>query len=257
MRQSLDPDERHRLQPQHTNLLIRIEWDSSGEEIADLDLGCVLLDAQGRSLETVDFNNPTSSDGACGYGGDEVGADEGRSDEELFIDTRKINDKCHSVALVASQFAGSFGSSMLDDLEVFIVSLAFRDAASERPWQERAVLKSETLFRGRLVADHFEAESDDDEDYLPLGKDDNFVVLFDLTRCETADKAAKALARLKSLPPPVLEQTPCNWTVCGRLAQSYSRTRSEVTHQVQQSMVSLFPWLAVEDKLAFQHGCNG
>ena len=87
---------------------------------------------------------------------------------------------------------------MLDDLEVFIVSLAFRDAASERPWQERAVLKSETLFRGRLVADHFEAESDDDEDYLPLGKDDNFVVLFDLTRCETADKAAKALARLKS-----------------------------------------------------------
>ena len=141
MRQSLDPDERHRLQPQHTNLLIRIEWDSSGEEIADLDLGCVLLDAQGRSLETVDFNNPTSSDGACGYGGDEVGADEGRSDEELFIDTRKINDKCHSVALVASLFAGSFGSSMLDDLEVFIVSLAFRDAASERPWQERAVLK--------------------------------------------------------------------------------------------------------------------
>ena len=210
MRQSLDPDFRHRLQPQHTNLLIRIEWDSSGEEIADLDLGCVLLDAQGRSLETVDFNNPTSSDGACGYGGDEVGADEGRSDEELFIDTRKINDKCHSVALVASQFAGSFGSSMLDDLEVFIVSLAFRDAASERPWQERAVLKSETLFRGRLVADHFEAESDDDEDYLPLGKDDNFVVLFDLTRCETADKAAKALARLKSLPPPVLEQSPCN-----------------------------------------------
>ena len=158
MRQSLDPDERHRLQPQHTNLLIRIEWDSSGEEIADLDLGCVLLDAQGRSLETVDFNNPTSADGACGYGGDEVGADEGRSDEELFIDTRKINDKAHSVALVASQFAGSFGSSMLDDLEVFIVSLAFRDAASERPWQERAVLKSETLFRGRLVADHFEAE---------------------------------------------------------------------------------------------------
>ena len=73
MRQSLDPGFRHRLQPQHTNLLIRIEWDSSGEEIADLDLGCVLLDAQGRSLETVDFNNPTSSDGACGYGGDEVG----------------------------------------------------------------------------------------------------------------------------------------------------------------------------------------
>ena len=86
---------------------------------------------------------------------------------------------------------------MLDDLEVFIVSLAFRDAASERPWQERAVLKSETLFRGRLVADHFEAESDDDEDYLPLGKDDNFVVLFDLTRCETADKAAKALAEVE------------------------------------------------------------
>ena len=52
----------------------------------------------GPVLETVDFNNPTSADGACGYGGDEVGADEGRSDEELFIDTRKINDKCHSVA---------------------------------------------------------------------------------------------------------------------------------------------------------------
>ena len=60
----------------------------------------------GPVLETVDFNNPTSADGVR-LRGDEVGADEGRSDEELFIDTRKINDKCHSVALVASQFAGS------------------------------------------------------------------------------------------------------------------------------------------------------
>lgn len=67
-----------------TELVIEVRWESRGET-CDVDLGCVLLDAQGRVLEIIDFNNPVSNDRGVSHGGDAVD-----SKEQLFVDTRKL-----------------------------------------------------------------------------------------------------------------------------------------------------------------------
>ncbi|MEM6647833.1 MAG: TerD family protein, partial [Bacteroidota bacterium] len=52
-------------------VMIEVRWESRGET-CDVDLGCVLLDAQGRVLEIIDFNNPMSNDRSVRHGGDAV-----------------------------------------------------------------------------------------------------------------------------------------------------------------------------------------
>ena len=116
----------------------------------------VLLDNQGRVLEVVDFNNPISNDRAAAHGGDVVSAEAGRKSETLFIDTRRFSHSVQAVALVASQFAGTFGSSRVDDLEITVRHLSFVDSsqpseASMTSFKSRGVLRAHDLFAARLA----------------------------------------------------------------------------------------------------------
>lgn len=107
-------------------------------------------------MEVVDFNNPISNDRAAAHGGDVVSAEAGRKSETLFIDTRRFSHSVQAVALVASQFAGTFGSSRVDDLEITVRHLSFVDSsqpseASMTSFKSRGVLRAHDLFAARLA----------------------------------------------------------------------------------------------------------
>jgi len=158
--------QRERLAPTQTDLLIQVSWSSRGEALSDIDLLCVLLDNQGRVIEVVDFNNPVDRNRAVAHGGDAFSADDAAAKaEHLFLDTRRLGPRVAAAALCASQFAGTFGGSLLGTLELKVQQLHFVDSAApgEAPaaWDKRALRAMTGIFCSSLRRELSKPRADD------------------------------------------------------------------------------------------------
>nr|WP_024967820.1 TerD family protein [Pantoea sp. IMH] len=77
-----------------------------GSDSIDLDASCVLLDAQGKVIDTVSFRQLSSKDGAIVHTGDNLTGEGDGDDEVIKADLSRLSPNVEFLALTVNSFRG-------------------------------------------------------------------------------------------------------------------------------------------------------
>jgi tellurium resistance protein TerZ len=90
-----------------STISVGVNWELAAGSSADLDLGCLMVDARNNLVDLVNYQQLRSKCGAVRHGGDSRGdAGDGRDDELLSVHLDLLSDEVRYIAFYLSSYKG-------------------------------------------------------------------------------------------------------------------------------------------------------